>query len=69
MNETIAIIGGGPAGLFCALRAAGTGRSVIVFEKKPAPGRKLLITGSGQCNITHDGEVTDFLSRYGDHGT
>ena len=69
MNETIAIIGGGPAGLFCALRAAGAGRSVIVFEKKPAPGRKLLITGSGQCNITHDGEVTDFLSRYGDHGT
>lgn len=69
MNETIAIIGGGPAGLFCALRAAGTGRTVIVFEKKPATGRKLLITGSGQCNITHDGEVTDFLSRYGDHGT
>ncbi|MDD4256043.1 MAG: aminoacetone oxidase family FAD-binding enzyme, partial [Methanofollis sp.] len=69
MNETIAIIGGGPAGLFCALGAAGAGRTVIVFEKKPAAGRKLLITGSGQCNITHDGEVPDFLSRYGDHGT
>lgn len=69
MNETIAIIGGGPAGLFCALRAAGAGRTVIVFEKKPAAGRKLLITGSGQCNITHDGEIADFLSRYGDHGT
>jgi len=69
VNETIAIIGGGPAGLFCALRAAGAGRTVIVFEKKPAAGRKLLITGSGQCNITHDGEIADFLSRYGDHGT
>ncbi len=69
MNETIAIIGGGPAGLFCALGAAGAGRTVIVFEKKPAAGRKLLITGSGQCNITHDGEIADFFSRYGDHGT
>jgi predicted Rossmann fold flavoprotein len=69
VNETIAIIGGGPAGIFCALQAAGEGRDVIVFEKKPAPGRKLLIAGSGQCNITHDGEIADFLSRYGDHGT
>jgi predicted Rossmann fold flavoprotein len=68
VNETIAIIGGGPAGIFCALQAAGEGRDVIVFEKKPAPGRKLLIAGSGQCNITHDGEIADFLSRYGDHG-
>ncbi|WP_292364965.1 MULTISPECIES: NAD(P)/FAD-dependent oxidoreductase [unclassified Methanoculleus] len=68
MNDTIAIIGGGPAGLFCALQAAGEGRSIIVFEKKPAPGRKLLVAGSGQCNITHDGEIAGFLSHYGDHG-
>ncbi|MDK2988612.1 MAG: hypothetical protein PWR16_141 [Methanoculleus sp.] len=70
MNDaiTIAIIGGGPAGLFCALQAAGEGRSIIVFEKKPAPGRKLLVAGSGQCNITHDGEIADFFSHYGDHG-
>ena len=68
MNETIAIIGGGPAGLFCALQAAGEGRDIVVFEKKPSPGRKLLVAGSGQCNITHDGEIADFLSHYGDHG-
>lgn len=68
VNDTIAIIGGGPAGLFCALQAAGEGRSIIVFEKKPAPGRKLLVAGSGQCNITHGGEIADFFSHYGDHG-
>ena len=68
VSDTIAIIGGGPAGLFCALQAAGRGGRVILLEKKPAPARKLLITGSGQCNITHDGEVTGFLSHYGDHG-
>ena len=70
MNDaiTIAIIGGGPAGLFCALQAAGEGRRVVLFEKKPAPGRKLLLAGSGQCNITHDEEISGFLSHYGDHG-
>jgi predicted Rossmann fold flavoprotein len=65
---TIAIIGGGPAGLFCALQVAGEGRRVVLFEKNPSPGRKLLLTGSGQCNITHDGEITGFFSHYGDHG-
>ncbi|WP_332450892.1 NAD(P)/FAD-dependent oxidoreductase [Methanoculleus sp.] len=69
MNGTVVIIGGGPAGLFCALRTAGEGRNVVLFEKKPAPGRKLLVAGSGQCNITHDGEITGFLTHYGDHGT
>ena len=68
VSSTVAIIGGGPAGLFCALQAAGEGRSVVLFEKKPAPGRKLLAAGSGQCNITHDGEIAGFLTHYGDHG-
>lgn len=70
MNDdiTIAIIGGGPAGLFCALRVAGKGRRVVLFEKKSRPGRKLLLAGSGQCNITHDGEISAFFSRYGDKG-
>ncbi|NYT07952.1 MAG: NAD(P)/FAD-dependent oxidoreductase [Methanomicrobiales archaeon] len=63
----IVIIGGGPAGLFCALQAAGENRRVLVLEKKPSCGRKLLITGSGQCNLTHDGETAEFFAHYGDH--
>lgn len=62
------IIGGGPAGLFCALQAAGDDRKVLLLEKKPSCGRKLLITGSGQCNITHEGEIAGFFPHYGDHG-
>ncbi len=62
------IIGAGPAGLFCALQAAAPDRQVIILEKKPACGRKLLITGSGQCNLTHGGDIREFLARYGDHG-
>ncbi|RXE55657.1 hypothetical protein ABH15_05270 [Methanoculleus taiwanensis] len=67
-GDTTIIIGGGPAGLFCALQAAGDGRRVIVLEKKRSCGRKLLLAGSGQCNLTHDGEITDFFSHYGEHG-
>ncbi len=62
------IIGGGPAGLFCAITAAGPGRKVLLLEKKPSAGRKLLISGAGQCNITHDGEIRDFTRHFGDNG-
>lgn len=62
------VIGGGPAGLFCALRAAGNGRKILLLEKNPSVGRKLLLSGSGQCNITHDGDILSFLSHYGDNG-
>ncbi len=64
----VIIIGGGPAGLFCAAAAAERGQQVLLLEKMPSCGRKLLITGSGQCNLTHDGEINDFFSKYGDHG-
>lgn len=62
------IIGGGPAGLFCAAQAASEGLSVLLLEKMPSCGRKLLITGSGQCNLTHEGDVREFIAKYGDHG-
>jgi hypothetical protein len=63
----VAIIGAGPAGLFCAIHAATPGRRIVLFEKNPEPGRKLLLSGSGQCNITHTGEIPTFLSHYGKH--
>ena len=62
------VVGGGPAGLFCAACAAGGGGKVLVLEKKTSPGRKLLISGSGRCNITHDGDIGAFLDRYGGAG-
>jgi predicted Rossmann fold flavoprotein len=68
-RQTVIIVGGGPAGLFCAIHAACPGRNVIVLEKNPHCGRKLLITGSGQCNLTHDGDIREFVSHYGDHGS
>lgn len=64
----VAVIGAGPAGLFCAIHAARPGCRVLLPEKNPEPGAKLLLAGSGQCNITHTGEVPDFIRHYGDHG-
>ncbi len=65
----VAVIGAGPAGLFCAIHAAEQDLHVLVLEKMQAPGRKLLLTGSGQCNITHDGEIRKFFSHYGNAGS
>ena len=49
----VAVIGGGPAGMMCAGRAAELGAHVILIEKNDSLGRKLLITGGGRCNVTN----------------
>ncbi|HEX3001515.1 MAG TPA: NAD(P)/FAD-dependent oxidoreductase, partial [Methanoregula sp.] len=59
---------GGPAGLFCAIHTAVPGSRVVLFEKNEQPGKKLLLSGTGQCNITHAGGNREFVARYGDHG-
>ena len=62
------VIGAGPAGLCCAIHASVPGRRILLLEKNPGPGSKLLLAGSGQCNFTHTGTIQEFLSHYGDHG-
>jgi len=64
----VVVIGAGPAGLFCALHASLPEQEILLLEKNANPGAKLLLSGSGQCNITHSGDIRDFLSHYGDHG-
>lgn len=49
----VAVIGGGPAGMMAAGRAAELGASVILLEKNKGLGKKLLITGGGRCNVTN----------------
>ena len=57
----IAIIGGGPAGIMAAIAASRTSR-VILLEKNPSLGRKLLMTGGGRCNITNDKPIKQLLT-------
>ena len=49
----VAVIGGGPAGMMSAGRAAELGAKVILIEKNNTLGKKLLITGGGRCNVTN----------------
>ena len=51
----IAVIGAGASGMVAALQAAWNGAAVTLFERNAAVGRKLLVTGSGRCNLTNDG--------------
>jgi len=62
---SVAVIGGGPAGLMTAEVLAAAGRSVTVYERMATPGRKLLIAGRGGLNLTHSEPFGSFLTRYG----
>ena len=67
MVYDLIIIGAGAAGLFAAANAP-AGRKILVLEKMDKPGKKLLLTGSGQCNITNNEPIKTFLARYGRNG-
>lgn len=63
---TIAIIGGGPAGLIAADILSDHGHNVTVYERKPNFGRKFLMAGRGGLNITHSEGIEHFVTKYGD---
>ena len=50
----VVVIGGGPAGMMAAGRAAECGHSVLLLEKNKSLGKKLLLTGGGRCNLTNN---------------
>ena len=64
----VLVVGGGPAGLLAAIRAARMGARVILAEKNNVLGRKLRITGKGRCNITNNKELQPFIRQYGEKG-
>ncbi|WP_051604184.1 TIGR03862 family flavoprotein [Methylobacter tundripaludum] len=62
---TVAIIGGGPAGLMAAEVLSQAGVKVDLYDAMPSVGRKFLMAGKGGMNITHSEPFDKFLSRYG----
>jgi predicted flavoprotein YhiN len=73
MGETKAcdclVVGAGPAGLTAAIGAARSGLSVCILEKKESPGRKLLLTGGGHCNLTDPLDLAvESMEAFGRHG-
>jgi len=53
LRKDVVVIGGGAAGLFCAIEAAKRGRSVVVLEQAERIGKKIAISGGGRCNFTN----------------
>ncbi len=64
----IIVIGAGAAGLMAAGQAAAAGARVTVLEKMDRPGRKLLITGKGRCNMTNTEQMPDFIKHIPGNG-
>jgi hypothetical protein len=63
--KTVAVIGGGPAGLMAAEVLSQGGAQVDLYDAMPSVGRKFLLAGVGGMNITHSEPFDAFLSRYG----
>ena len=53
MKTDVLIIGGGAAGLLCAIEAGKRGRRVLILEQADRIGKKILVSGGGRCNFTH----------------
>ena len=70
MKKSIGIIGGGAAGLFAACQlkrlSGGSDIKVTLIEKNPVPGKKLILTGHGRCNITNRKEINKLKEGYHD---
>jgi predicted Rossmann fold flavoprotein len=65
----VIVIGGGPAGMMAAGRAAERGLKTLLLEKNATLGKKLLITGGGRCNVTNaEFDNRKLLAKYKDGG-
>ncbi|AEV30917.1 flavoprotein, HI0933 family [Sphaerochaeta pleomorpha str. Grapes] len=60
----VIIIGSGASGLFLAANLSGL--KALVLEKNDRPGKKILITGGGMCNLTNCDDTNTFLSHFKD---
>ncbi|WP_428151342.1 NAD(P)/FAD-dependent oxidoreductase [Brevundimonas sp.] len=63
-DHAVHIIGAGPSGLMAAETLAKAGARVVVHDRMPSVGRKLLMAGRGGLNLTHTEPQESFLGRY-----
>ncbi|MBO5651730.1 MAG: NAD(P)/FAD-dependent oxidoreductase [Selenomonas sp.] len=66
--KTILVIGAGPAGMMAAIKAAENGADVTILEKMKRPGKKMMITGKGRCNITNAATVPEIIKNIHGNG-
>ncbi len=58
------VIGAGPAGMMAALGAAERNKKVLLIEQNETPGKKLLISGNGRCNLTNTADIGIFIEQF-----
>ncbi len=63
-DSPVVVIGTGGAGMLAALIASSHGARVLVLERNRKAGIKLLISGGGKCNVTHEGSEEEILSAF-----
>lgn len=63
----VIIIGSGPAGLMAGVKLK-SDLKVLILEKNEQLGKKLLVSGNGQCNFSHSGSILEFFSKYNNEG-
>jgi len=80
MKYDLIIVGGGAAGLYAGAQLATycdreskekkiDPKNIVIIDSSPELGKKLLLTGAGQCNLTQGGPIKDFVSHYGENGS
>ncbi|MFY1069131.1 NAD(P)/FAD-dependent oxidoreductase [Enterococcus sp. AD013-P3] len=67
-NYDVIVVGAGPAGLMSAISAGEQGARVLLLEKNKKPGKKLLMTGGGRCNVTNNRPVADLITHIPGNG-
>jgi predicted flavoprotein YhiN len=68
METGVCIIGAGPAGLMAAISSVEAGARPTVIEANTTPGRKLLLTGGGRCNLTHQADPQEIVRAFDPKG-
>ena len=80
MKYDLIIVGGGAAGLYAGAQLATycdreskekkiDPKNIVIIDSSPELGKKLLLTGAGQCNLTQAGSIKNFISHYGENGS
>ena len=62
------MVGAGPAGMMAAIRVGQLHQDVILVEKNAHPGKKLLLSGKGRCNLTNACDLDSFIKRFSKNG-
>jgi predicted flavoprotein YhiN len=68
-NHQIIVVGAGAAGMMAAGRAGELGTKVLLIEKMDRPGKKILLTGNGKCNLSNCRDMDSFIAQFGLNGS